>query len=348
VGAFIKNRLIPNSTPLRHKLDASLSRRPLIIENRTVEEATIKKLLEEDAGEIVNNQNTELKGFMKSNSFAQFGGDIEDFISDVEKRSKLDFLMAGYVGKAFNHLESPYLNIDLSSLAFMNRLNTFAVKVEMLTGKPAKVVIATENGLFDKYVLGTNIDKSLNMVVQAKRIIKRFGFEKIEFKPFSSLLPKNFEKIVDKELQKLSDEKLTKRSEEINDVSKVLFLSFPTKSFRQAIKLYTDKKELKKIDQWTFRASLGYLAFTRARHNCGFWEKYRNKYIESSVSPKSNIVNFRYHVGRVTPPHGVAVIQQGSIITERFYDLVKSCQTHKKRPVLYRFNNIPFFFQGPC
>ena len=30
------------------------------------------------------------------------------------------------------------------------------------------------------------------------------------------------------------------------DVFKVLFLSFPTKSFRQAIKLYTDKKELKK------------------------------------------------------------------------------------------------------
>jgi hypothetical protein len=340
----MKNKMITKLVPLRYKLDTSLSKTQLITKNRLVAESNVKKLLEKDATKLLNNKSTELQGFMRTNRFAQFDGDIKNFVSDIERRDELSFLLLLYVGKVFNHLKSYYFNIDLSFLAFANKLNAFAKKVETLSGKTTKIVIATENGLLDKYVLGISPGKSLNMVAQAKEIIRKFSFDKLEFKPLSLFLPKNFGILVRKELRKLTNKPLAENSKELREVFNVFFLSFPTKSFKQAVQLYTDKKQLKKINQWAFKATLRYIAFTKARYNWGFWERYKKDYIRSSVSPKSGIVNFEYHVGRVTPPHGVAVVEQESIGTEYFYDLVKSCKIHRKKLVLYRFNNLPFFF----
>jgi hypothetical protein len=340
----MKNKTIPKLVPLKYKLDASLSKTQVIIENRIVSESNVKKLLEKDATKLLNNKSTELQGFMRSNRFAQFSGDVENFVSDVEKRDELRFLLLLYIGKVFNHLKSYYFNIDLSFLAFANKLNAFAKKVEMLSGKTTKIVIATENGLLDKYVLGTSVSKSLNMVAQAKKIIRKLNFEKLEFRPLSLFLPKKFGILVRKELRKLANKPQAENSKELKEVFNVFFLSFPTKSFKQAVQLYTNKKQLKKINQWALKASLRYIAFMKARYNWRFWERYKKDYIRSSVSPKSDIVNFEYHIGRVTPTHGVAVVEQGSIDTEYFYDLVKSCQIRRKKLVLYRFENLPFFF----
>lgn len=337
----MRDKLIPEPARLRYKLDKNLYRVPPI-ENKKVGRNRIKRILEMDTNAVFKGKSTSLKGFMASNEFAHFGGNIRSFTSDIERRKDLRFFCLMYVGKSFNHLEAPYRNPDLSFLVTISRLNIFALIMEELTGKKTKVTVATENGLFDRCVLGTSTKKSGMMVLQAKKLARVFGFDRIEFKPLSIFLPKNFAHLVEEELDRLTAVPVSKENKEFREVFDTFLLSFPTKSFRQAVLIYSDMEKRKKIDQWALDTSLKYLAFTKARYNLGFWEGLADSYIRSSLSPKSGIVNFKYNAGRVTPPHGVAVVEKEKINTEHFYDLVK---LHRDGGIsLFKFDNMPFFF----
>ncbi len=341
----MRNRSIPKPVRLRYRLDRRLQGMPQI-KNEKVGRDQIEKILEEDSNAIFKDGGT-MEEFMAGNGFAYFGGDIRLFVSDIEQRKEINFLCLMYVGKSFNHLESPYRNPDLSFLVLISRLNTFARRIEELTGKMAKITIATENGLFDRYVLGTSVKTSNKMVLQAKRLARLFNLEKIEFKSLSSFLPKNFVRLADEELDKLTKAQISGKNKELGGVFDVLLLSSPTKSFGQAVRIYSDRKLHRRIEKWAFSASLKYLAFTKARYSIDFWKKLAERYIRSSVSPKSGILNFKYNIGRVAPLHGVAVIGKSGVSTERFYDLVKQCKD-SGRISLFRFDNMPFFFKAEC
>jgi len=338
-----EKRLIPKPARLKYEIDKSLTESSMKIEKREAKIENIKKILEDDANEILNNGSENLAEFMKSNGFAQFTGDIEKFNYSMRAREKIEFLLQAYVGKSYNNLEACDTNIDMTFLIFANRLNVFAKKVEELTKKRTKIVLLAENNFFDKYILQIKEKKSEDSVEKAKEIMEKLGgFEKVEIKMLDDFLPEDIEDLSNKELEKLRNNSLDRKLKETYDT---FYLSYPTKNFDRAVELYTGEEGREEVKQWARGATLRYKAYLDARDNWGFYEKYWRDYIISTVSSKPNTVVFEYHLGRVTPLHGVSVKEKDKIISERLYDVAKDSQINGKKLILHTFRDIPLFFQ---
>jgi len=346
------DEFIPKPFSLKYKLDKEILNVPLEIVEISEDKENIKKILEDNVSEILTDGSKDIGDFMNNHDeFVRYIGDMSDFISDLDKRDKLDFMFVLYIGKSFNHLESYYRNADMTFLVAANKLNAFAIRLEEFTGKETKITILAENGFFDRYVLHTDVNLSLNVVKQAKEIMEQLGgFEKVEIKMLDDFLPEDIEDLSNKELEKSKNNPSGLNSKNIKNVFKVFHYSYPTDSFEEAVKLYSSKEGKEKVKRWEYETALRYLANKRARYNWGFWEKYKAEYIKSSDSRKSNTVYFDFHVGKLMHTHGVAVLEPDVLMCDHFYDhfyeVAMLFKIHERRLILHTFNGLPLFFEG--
>ncbi len=328
----------------RHGIDASLLERDIEFEDGEVSENRIKEILDHDVRSYFHGNFASLKDLISPGGFASYDGKGTDLLAALEDRESLHFLVLSYLGKMQNALRAPYRNPDLSSIAFLNRLDFFARTVEKITGKDTSVTIAAENKAFDISIFRTGHDFSEQMIESTRSLIRDFGLTKVRVEPLEKFLGgKEYYREFEAELElERADDKL-KDSSGFRHIYEIFYMLYPTRTFEESVKLYTSESGAAEIAEWTTESALRYSAFHEARAKTDFWGR-NGDYIRSSVSSRPNVLVFQYGPGRVSPFNGVSTLDSMKVGTEYFSDLVGDSASGKVVFRRLKHNGLPFIF----
>ncbi len=328
----------------RHAIDASLLDREIVFEDSPVSRDRIREILEEDTRRYFDGNFRSLDDLIFSGGFTSYDGKHEDLLASLKNRESMHFLMLSYLGKMQNALRAPYRNPDLSSIAFLNRLDFFAKKAEALTGKDTSITVAAENKAFDVSIFRTGNDTSEQMLERTKSLIRDFGLTRVRVEPLEKFLGgKEYYSEFEAELERERANMELRKSGGFRHIYNIFYMLYPTRTFEESVRLYTSKPGASEIAKWTEESALRYSAFHEARAKMGFWEK-NTDYIRSSVSSRPNVMVFQYGPGRVSPFNGVSALDSARIGTEYFSDLVGDRDPGKAIFRRLVYNGLPFLF----
>ncbi len=333
-----------SSAKFRHSISKTLLGKDINMHKYNVSRLEIADLLESDIEAYFGKDQEDLESFLCKGRFTSYDGKFSGFMEQLDGRDRLEFLMLSYLGKMNNRLRVSHTNPDLSTLAFLNRINTFAKVMKSLTGKATKVTIAAENHAFDISIFSLGKSTSAKLETQTLKLLGEFKLSNIAIEPLETFLGGDdyydeFERNLDAQR---GDRKLLKSSG-FRRLSSIFYYTYPTKDFKNAVRMYTSRAGKSEISQWAKEAALRYIAFHEARAKTGFWEK-NGRYIRSSVSSRPGILVFQYGPGRVSPFQGVSTLKNGTISTENFSDLIYGCRLKKADFNVSCYDSMPFYF----
>lgn len=328
----------------RHGIDLSLLDRDIDFEDSDASRGEIAEFLENDIRGYFSGRPTSLEELIFTGSFASYDGKRQEVLSLLEERESVRFLVLSYLGKMQSALKSPYRNPDLSSIAFLNRLDFFAKTAEEISGKTVSVTVAAENRAFDVSIFRTGEDSSEEMLGLTRGLLHDFGLENVKAEPLEKFLGGDaYYKEFEAELERERADMESLNSVSFRHVFDIFYTLYPTRTFSDAVAVYASDANVGAISDWATESTLRYSAFHEARAKTDFWGS-NPEYIRSSVSSRPGVLVFQYGPGRVSPFNGVSVIKGDGIGTEYFSDLVgdKPAGTAKFRRL--RYKNLPFCF----
>lgn len=331
---YLSGRAVPQLEEYAHSIDAKMAGARVDFTDTEITHEKIQRILDSDVNKVYSEPANISELF--NNKVATFDGDVNSFADAARQHDSLDFAVLMYLGKARNHLKTPFNGIDLSWMALLNRLNRFAASAERLFRKSARVVVVAENGVFDSDVFGYERDACTDMVKHAQSAIKEFNMKNIGIVDLRDMCGKSkgyqdeFDMLVNG-FEKSPDSTRTRR--DYIESYPSFYHSYPTSSFREAVEMYSSGDA--KVKVWADKVTMRYIAFLEARSNTGFWGA-NSEYIRATVSSKPNVLTFGYAVGRLTAAHGIAVRSGDSIGTEYFYDVISETAKNDKIAQLSR------------
>lgn len=333
-----------SAAPFRHRIDKGLLEKEINFVDRRLDRDDVAGMLEEDLRGYFPNPAATLDELLFTGGFTSYEGDRAKLLADLEKRGSMHFLVLSYLGKMQSALKSPHRNPDLSSIAFLNRLNYFAKTAERITGIDTKVTIAAENKAFDISIFCTGKDSSETMLEQTRKLMKDFGLDNVRVEPLEKFLGGDaYYEEFESELKKEKSDPENVKSENFRHVFDIFYTLYPVSAFEDGVKLYTSDTESAKISEWTTESVLRYSAFHEARAKRDFWGG-NPQYVRSSVSSRPNVLVFQYGPGRVSPFNGVSTINGKEIGTEYFSDLVSDTSAGTAEFTRLTYENKPFCF----
>ena len=328
----------------RHGIDVSLLDREIEFEDADISKGRIKEILDKDIHSYFHGDFASLEDLIFSGGFTSYEGKRADLIAALEDRESLHFLVLSYLGKMQNALRTPYRTPDLSSIAFLNRLDFFARTAEKITGKDTSVTIAAENKAFETSIFRTSHDFSEQMIESTQGLIKDFGLTKVRVEPLEKFLGgEEYYKEFEDELELERANGKLRNSSGFRHIYDIFYMLYPTGTFEESVRLYTSESGAAEIAEWTTESALRYSAFHEARAKTDFWGRNRD-YIRSSVSSRPNVLVFQYGPGRVSPFNGVSTLDSMRIGTEYFSDLVGDSPVGKVVFSRLKYNGLPFIF----
>ncbi len=345
-GDFMQNLgAIPRASTVgfRYEISGSVAKKKMRVERSNIDKAKVLSILGNDAKEFVGSGYKDTRSFLTNNGFARYNGDVNEFLAAIENRKRLDLLLVIAIGKIYNNLKCNFKEPDLANLAFFSRLEAFATQMERLTGKKVSIAVAVENTFFDKHVLRVNKPSFTRMTLEmSRKLAKDLGLAHLSIYPIDKFLAgKRYERDFYDSVSELNKRRSSlKKQSEFKTFYKVFYESYPTKTFNEAIRLYTSAAGRRRVGAWATDSTIRYIAFFRARDKMDFWGT-NGSYIRTSVSPRSNVLQFEYGIGRMSPLHGMGTYGNGAIGTERFYDVVKALP-EKGRLRMWYYGNKPF------
>lgn len=289
----LKDRLIPELLDFKYALDGSAARTKINIDRSEESTAEIEKILKSDVKSAFRKKTNTLDALINSD-FASYEGP-KGLSNCIDQAKEPRFAVLFYLGKSNNHLKSPHNCLDLSWMAFLNRLNEFGKRAESIIGRRSLVSVVFENEFFDRSVLQRPASYR-RMLAQARSLRKEFGLNNIEFVNMSQML-KRTDRFADRFKELITDPKeISELSESpgFEDSYGPFYYSYPTSSFGEAIEMYTKKKAA--LAKWAGGTTLRYLALIKARQELGFW-KANPEYIGCTVSRKVGAITFKYKMG---------------------------------------------------
>jgi hypothetical protein len=328
----------------RHGIDASLLDRRIEFEDGEVSKEKIKEILDNDIRGYFHGDFASLEDLIFSGGFASYEGKRAELLATLEDRESLHFLVLSYLGKMQNALRTPYRTPDLSSIAFLNRLDFFAKTAGEITGKDTSVTIAAENKAFETSIFRTGRDLSEQMIESTRGFIRDFGLTKVRVEPLEKFLGgEEYYREFEEELELERADSELRNSSGFRHIYDIFYMLYPTETFEESVRLYTSKSGAAEIAEWTTESALRYSAFHEARAKTDFWGRNRD-YIRSSVSSRPNVLVFQYGPGRVSPFNGVSTMDSMRIGTEYFSDLVGDSSLGKVVFSRLKYNGLPFVF----
>ncbi len=339
----MKNVATANTSSVKFRYDVSrelLGKEP-VQTNGTASKWRLEGLLSHDIEAYFGNLTKKNQEFIYKSKFTSYAGDPTSFLKEIDRHDKVEFLVLSYLGKMSNSLQSPYMNPDLSTLAFLNRLNTFAHTAESIIGKKTRIVVAAENKSFDLSIFSLDKSASAKTLSQTHKLIREFNLNNITVEPLEHFLRGDYYDEFERCLSTSRNDTRLQKREDFRHIQDIFYFAYPTNNFKEAVTLYTSKRGKAEIRKWAVETTMRYFAFHDARAKTNFW-KSNEEYIRSSVSSRPGVLVFQYGPGRVSPFQGVSTIEGGNISTEYFLDIVGGYG--KANLSMIRYKGMPFYF----
>ncbi|MDE1851274.1 MAG: hypothetical protein KGH69_01115 [Candidatus Micrarchaeota archaeon] len=345
----MKTGIMPKASSMPFRFgwsDAVLSKR-ISFKRRSVSKDALKRMIAKDAKSRIRTDFKSTEQFIKGNGFARYDGDVKRYAEYLESMPRNDFLVVTYIGKIQNNLKVEFKNPDLSTLAYLNRLDSFAKALQGFTGRRTRIRLAMENDVFDSSIfIGVKPSHTRRMMDGTRKFASEFGLKNVECVPLSSVIggkayKKAFGEYVDHWTRHWDELRKVKNFESMFYTP---FTSYPTQTFEEAVRLYTTSKGLKKVKDWTKRSVIRYSAFHDARTKTDFWNLKQNRgYIRSTVSGRPEVLSFDYSMGRIAALHGMAATNKGRLDTEYFYDIVRANRSNNVNLDVWHYKGVPFY-----
>ncbi len=189
----------------------------------------------------------------------------------------------------------------------------------MAIGKPVSFTIAVEDAFFDEHIFRYGATRGPMTIERIRADLNRFRLAHVRADDLSSFLPEDFVSVFEQCIGLMEvpvDEDMSTRFQ------RTFELAYPTRSFTEAVAQYSDPHGRREIARWAERSTERYVAFFEARNRTEFWRK-NGIFMRATDSERASVVQVNFGIGRVSVPHGVAVLDgDGSIGCEYYYDLV--------------------------
>ena len=328
-------KLIPDFLPFRFPLENRMAQENITFERAEIDKESIRKILDDDIGKLFEKHYESTADILSKCKFVQFDGDLKELETRMLSGESIELMFLLYVGKTRNDLRTNIKTPDLSVLIFLNRLGRFAKLLGDASGKEVSVKIAVENEYMDKYIDRVSSDEENTLFIM-KKLMDEFSISNIYLERMENFLGgETFSEEFKRQITSFSKDDGIMLGEKNYSIVNISRYFFPTASFESAVRTYTTDEGNKRIDEMTLQSVIRYRAFMKARDVTGFWER-NKRYIRSTVSYKPGVITYSYYVGRLAPLHGVAVIIDGRISTEYFYDVAyAACEANAPIKVLY-------------
>lgn len=340
----MKATIVPDFMSFRHRLRKGLAGYRQKMGRREISKAELQRILDNDSRLIFGKGAKSTRQFLEHCRFLKFEGDMGELVERIDAEKRPNFIFLAYLGKAQNHIRSPYTNPDISVLAFLNRLNGFAERLSKLAGKEVLVTIAIENFYYDKNILKIRNSTAGRSIPKVMELAKEFKLDKIRFKRLEEMLRiKGWEETFEETITQVKNRNRgTNLEKAYPDAFNILYYLVPTGSFAEAVREYTSSSGMKRRKAITTEGVLRYLAFCDARNKVGFWDA-NSGYIRSTLSFKPGVPTFNYFIGRLPPLHGTGVLNRGKVGTEYYYDVAEDLASGKRKSAsLLYYKKAPF------
>ncbi len=301
----------------------SLSRHqqaPIVAEVRTVLDHELQDILKEDIDHLFADHPRSLDEIIGSGekTFARYRGNRAVLLTELERRPRIDFLALCYVGKIPNHIQTGDVRFDLAELCFFKRLDFFCRQLSDVLGKPVSFTIAVEDQFFDTHIFGYETSYSSETLQRSREELERLGCTNVNAEPLTRYLSTEFLSVF--------ETRVLESARDLGNISEAMRrtfeLAYPTTAFEAALRQYDDLRGREVIQHWADYRVRQYMAFFEARDRTRFWECNR-LFMRATDSERESVVQVEFGVGRVSVPHGVAILRNAHVIDcEYYYDFI--------------------------
>lgn len=252
-------------------------------------------------------------------AFARYEGDRSRLLDALERRKRIDFLALCYMGKIPNHLQAGSITFDLAEITFLARLNRFCEVLESAVDKPVSFTVAVEDAFFDQHIFRYEASRGPMTLRRVREELSRFDLSHVRADDLSDYLASDFVPVFEECIgttDVAADEDMSARFQ------RTFELAYPTRSFAEAVAQYSDPNGRREIARWAELSTERYVAFFEARNRTEFWRR-NGGFMRATDSERASVVQVNFGIGRVSVPHGVAVLEgDGGIGCDYYYDLV--------------------------
>lgn len=304
-----------SSRPLVHALNR---RQPVPIEVavQILSDRELQELLEGDIDQrfIADPRSLDEIIGTGDKTFARYRGKRTSLLTELEQRPRIDFLSLCYIGKIPNHVQTGDVTFDLAEICFFKRLEVFSRQLELILGKQVSYSIAVEDDFFDRHIFEYDGSIAESTLLRSRRELAKTGCTHVKTEPLSTYLGDGFLSVFETCLSELP------RS--CGNISKAMRrtfeLAYPTTSYEAALGQYASPREREDVRRWAEERARRYMAFFTARDRTRFWEQ-NNRFMRATDSERQSVVQVEFGIGRVSVPHGVAVVRGGGRIDCEYY-----------------------------
>jgi hypothetical protein len=325
----------------RNTVSASILKKRLRLKKGTLDKAGVKKLLDQDLAHIFSRDYKDEKDLILNSGFTTYIGSTKRLFDEIGSRKRSDFLLLTYLGKMRNALRTTYTSCDLSNLIFLNRLNRFALLLQELGGKPAKIMVAGENRTFDHDIFRFGSSRSAGIIRQARDLAGEFRMKNIEIRPLETFIGgRRYRNAFIESLGELRSQKKTRSSDEFKTLFKVFWNATSPPSLNEAVVAYTGSSRLAAKKRDAEESAFRYMAFQKARSETDFWGR-NGRFMRSTVSTRDGVLTFKYEIGRLAPFQGMSIYNK-KVGTEFLYDILCAVKGRDVTLNMLYYHGFPF------